>query len=345
MTSARDLALATRLILNTEGVCMANHVFFRRMFTRIAVYISAILVFCGSSQTVSISGVVIDSLKQPLPGVAISLLKANLGSTTDASGKYVISGSGVVLTREHGSASFNGPQMAGGRLFLSVVHGSDEVTVMMLDTKGRTIERLYCGVPGAGMFSLGIKPRGELRVGQYLLKISIGSGSYNVKVLNMGNGTFSSPQKSISPESAGVSLSKPLSPVSDTLLCTKDTYFSSRTIIPIYAGAFDSVIMHAADIAGLKIADNEVAGWVQQENDAANNQVYPDSQYSQVIDGGYFYYYAMGIVTMRVQEMQKDTVKTFKAYVMDFGTNDKALQMFAKKRKDLDSTSGTELRG
>jgi len=93
-------------------------------------------------------------------------------------------------------------------------------------------------------------------------------------------------------------------------------------------------------VENLRLANNEISGWAETGLNLTSfgyASVQGLSELEGLIDGGAAIYYENGFASGILQEMKTQTSQTCAAWVMDFGTPEKAKQMVGVQRANAAS--------
>lgn len=136
------------------------------------------IVMCASTiwaQAVDISlrGTVSDSVKWPMKGVGISLLRADKVATTNSYGAYEIL-AGNVGVEKHNQDLDAYVKFSSGTLWFRQVEPNAAVSVDLLDIKGSVIKSVFSSTLSSGIYTLGI-PSQSISQQLYVLRLKMGS--------------------------------------------------------------------------------------------------------------------------------------------------------------------------
>ncbi|MBN1129470.1 MAG: hypothetical protein JXA71_10815 [Chitinispirillaceae bacterium] len=151
------------------------------MCARYAAVTAVIVLFTsGFSQTLDISGRVVDQTGQPLENVGVLLVGQERITATDAQGRYAfgsspVNGSKALQTRPS-------PRLTRGTLRFSVIGRNLPVTITLFDLKGRIIREFRLGPLPAGAYSYDLyQGTSRLPSGMVVLQVRIGTDAFILK--------------------------------------------------------------------------------------------------------------------------------------------------------------------
>jgi hypothetical protein len=139
------------------------------------------LSLCIFSQTISISGKVLTEDGSPLKNCRVSLRKADIRTTTNASGEYYLQKNVVAVNKFSSprAVAFNNVHFTNNNICLTLAK-PENVKVQLFDIKGRNIVSWSSGNLGSGSHSYQIQKilNKSVSPGVYILTVGIGSSQF-----------------------------------------------------------------------------------------------------------------------------------------------------------------------
>jgi uncharacterized protein (TIGR02145 family) len=179
------------------------------------------------AQTITISGIVKGTGGAPLSGASVSLEKAGLTATTNASGNFMLTSVGVrgqndQLLQQKPSATIHN-----GVLWVNVKEKSDvEITIFTL--QGQTVSRVQ-KIMEAGNYSMVLPNKGA---GIYLYKVKTDGNEFLIKNYSFGSVSGRTAPCVQGPSSGGLAkLEKTAAVINDVIAVTAAGYLDYRVIV------------------------------------------------------------------------------------------------------------------
>ncbi len=148
----------------------------------------AVLVASAGAQTIQVTGRVVERINlDPVSGATVRWNGGNPQTTTDALGRFTLTGSVSIKGGVNSSIRFETPFFRAGRLRITATKPSQSVTVSVYNTEGKSIDsRAYTLSPGT--HDLAVLPEGR---GSFLgfMTVSTEGELYRLKIMHQGGPT------------------------------------------------------------------------------------------------------------------------------------------------------------
>lgn len=210
-----------------------------KKFLRTSVVMSTLLIPQAIAQDgISIAGTAVDVNRAPVAGAVVRLIHRNLIDTTDASGKFALSGP-VSVKRLYGPFDrAERPTYHNGLITIPVPYAGIDIRIDRIDLSGRVSSIVRMSDCKAGKFSTALFSGRKNIAGVFFIKVVVSGVSTVLKVMNVPAAPI---MVSSAPSvvSQGSGLYKIAAPLADTLIIEKDGILTKR--IPVSAAPVDMI--------------------------------------------------------------------------------------------------------
>ena len=131
----------------------------------------------NASDEIDLSGTVSDQDGNPLAGVEVYLSNQDPTDTTDADGKYVLSGIATGVRHMVQKTNSVNPVVRGNNISFNVSNAQSIVRLDILDLSGRCIRNVMMSPASVQKYSLPL-PVGGLSPSTYIVSLNIGSDRF-----------------------------------------------------------------------------------------------------------------------------------------------------------------------
>lgn len=176
---------------------------------------------------IRITGNVIDANGAVIEGAKLHLVKANLDTTSNAMGQFVVTNVSVVRSLSSRVMPV-APRISGATLYLTISKPSENVQVQVYDLAGRFVSSAYSGMLSAGTWAIQTLGR-DLSAKIYVLRVKIGNQMTTMKTSLVEKSRISSYDGMTADRNGSADVLKKVAADLDTLLISK-TGFKSDTI-------------------------------------------------------------------------------------------------------------------
>ncbi len=192
-----------------------------------------------------LSGTVVDETGSPVSGALVEILGTELSSSTDNAGEFLIQGTVGVSS----VAQNIGPQsrivFQGRTLVLDLPDGGSDVSVNVLNSRGRTVARRLSGDLPSGRHTIRTADIARLSGGLYLVTVRVNGREITIPRMYVGSLGFGSLVASLSADrniTATTALAK--NAAGDSVRIVADNHQEKRIVCTIPAGDLGTLTLY-----------------------------------------------------------------------------------------------------
>jgi hypothetical protein len=216
-----------------------------RSFSKVAgvVLLAGFFAFSVSAQAINLTGTVKDSATQVgISGAKVKLKIANISTTTNASGAYILMSSAVRFAGSYASQLIGAPHFRQSSLYFGVANSGEQVKIDIYNLLGRNVASYMDAKLDRGNYQATVF--GPSLAGQlYFVKVRVGGQTTMLKVPLVGRQSAAPGQmvRKISGSSLDNNSLGKAAAVVDTLIVAASGYKVTRLAISSYTGTNDFV--------------------------------------------------------------------------------------------------------
>ncbi len=192
-----------------------------------------------------LSGTVLDETGSPVSGALVEILGTDLSSSTDDAGEFLIQGTVGVSSVEHGIGSQSRIAFQGRTLVLDLPDGGSDVSVSVLNSRGRTVAKCLSGDLPSGRHTIGSADIARLPGGFYLVMVRMNGREITIPRMYVGSLGFGSLVASLSADryiTATTALAKDAA--GDSVRIIADNHQEKRMACTTTAGDLGTITLY-----------------------------------------------------------------------------------------------------